>query len=154
MGFPRELLDAARVLYQVEDETQGTLRRSISTAYYALFHLHIESGCQNWPERQRSKVARQFEHKRMKEVSATIARRYAKSGVPAEQDLCLVANTFAELQEKRHEADYDLGVTLSLFDVEETITFVEDAFVSWERIKNHSLAQDYLYSLLFKDRVS
>jgi hypothetical protein len=43
-----ELLVAADEILGLEPETQATLRRAVSTAYYALFHLLIEECCKNW----------------------------------------------------------------------------------------------------------
>ena len=42
MGYPEDLLDAARAFFSVVPATNATLRRTVSTAYYALFHLLIE----------------------------------------------------------------------------------------------------------------
>jgi hypothetical protein len=69
--LPRELLDSARSLHQVIPATQATLRRAVSTAYYALFHFLVEEACANWtrPE-QRHALARTFIHRHMFEVSS------------------------------------------------------------------------------------
>src|SRR5271170_823609 len=112
MGFPDELRAASRQFYELEKKTEATLRRALSTAYYALFHLLIESACNNCPEPQRSKIARQFDHKRMKEVSENIAKRCV-----AGSDLFIVTETFVHFQEVRHSADYNLSVTFSVVDV-------------------------------------
>src|SRR5277367_519555 len=112
MGLPDELRAASRRFYELEKKTDATLRRSLSTAYYPLFHLLIESACNNWPEPQRSRIARQFDHRRMKEVSENVAKRCAGG-----TDLFVVAKAFARLQEMRHAADYDLSVTFSPLDV-------------------------------------
>src|SRR5665213_1208267 len=49
-----------------EPATQATLRRTVSTAYYALFHLLVEDACQLWAQAtHRGKLSRQFEHRRM-----------------------------------------------------------------------------------------
>jgi hypothetical protein len=37
--------------------------------------------------------------------------------------------------------------------VEEIIASVQDAFDGWKRIKDRAIAQDYLFALLFKERV-
>jgi hypothetical protein len=105
MSLPRDLLDAAIELYRIKPETQATLRRSVSTAYYALFHLIIETACENWPQPQRSRVARQFEHKRMKDVSADTADKRPATPSSAQAGLIVVANTFVQLQQNRHTAD-------------------------------------------------
>ena len=83
----------------------------------------------------------------MKEASAFTAKRS-----PAGSDLFVVSKAFVRLQERRHEADYDLAVTFSSFDVTVDIRAAELAFQSWERIRQQEAAQGYLFSLLFKDR--
>jgi len=66
VGYPRDLLEVAHKLLWAEPETQATLRRAVSTAYYALFHLLIEAACKNWAQpQQRGNLARQFDHKRI-----------------------------------------------------------------------------------------
>ena len=152
MSYPRDLLDAAIELYRVDPQTQATLRRSVSTAYYALFHLIIETACANWPPSQRIRVARQFEHKRMKEVSADVVRKGRPPVSAVQTGLIAVTNTFVQLQENRHAADYDLGVVLMPDEVALDILLVEDAFRTWGDIKDDPIVQDYLFSLLFKDR--
>lgn len=83
MGLPDELLAASRDFYNLEKKTEAT-----------------ESACNNWPEPQRSKIARQFDHRRMKEVSENVAKRC----VPG-TDLFVVAKASVRLQEIRHAAD-------------------------------------------------
>jgi hypothetical protein len=147
MGFPDELRAASRQFYELEKKTEATLRRALSTAYYALFHLLIESACNNWPEPQRNKIARQFDHRRMKEVSENVAKRCV-----AGSDLFIVTDTFVHLQEVRHAADYDLSVTFSVVDVGIELDAHQLAFEAWGRIKTQTESQDYLFSLLFRDR--
>jgi hypothetical protein len=148
MSYPQDLLGVAVELLRVVPETQATLRRSVSTAYYALFHLIIETACMNWPKPQRGRVARQFDHKRMKEMSAEAAKK--RPGAHA--GLTVVATTFVELQQNRHLADYDLGIELNPEEVAFDILQVEDAFAIWEAIKDEPAVQDYLFSLLFNPR--
>jgi uncharacterized protein (UPF0332 family) len=152
MSLPRDLLDAAIELYRIKPETQAALRRSVSTAYYALFHLIIETACENWPEPQRSRVARQFEHKRMKDVSADTGDKRPATPSSAQAGLVVVANTFVQLQQNRHTADYVLSGLLTSEEVVLDILLVEEAFKIWNDIKGEPVVQDYLFSLLFKDR--
>lgn len=152
MSLSRDLLDAAIELYRITPETQAALRRAVSTAYYALFHLIIETACENWPQPQRSRVARQFEHKRMKDVSADAGNKRPAIPSTAQAGLVVVANTFVLLQQNRHTADYNLSVVLTPEEVALDILLVEDAFKTWSDIKGEQVVQDYLFSLLFKDR--
>jgi hypothetical protein len=148
MGYPHSLLHAAWVISRHAPEDQAVLRRAVSTACYAVFHLLIEDACANWANTgQRGKLGRQFDHRRMKEASAFTAKRF-----PVRSDLFIFSNTFAYLQERRHEADYDLAVTFSTLDVAVDLSAAELAFQSWGRIRQQEDGQDYLLSLLFKDR--
>ena len=63
-----------------------------------------------------------------------------------------VAYAFCQLQSKRHDADYDLSKTFSSSVVELDIVLVKEAFKSWDVIREDQIAQDYLFSLLFKAR--
>ena len=55
MAFHDDLLELAQDLANLhpEDPHQASLRRAVSTAYYALFHLLISEATANWarPER-------------------------------------------------------------------------------------------------------
>jgi hypothetical protein len=133
MSLPRDLLDAAIELYRIKPETQAALRRSVSTAYYALFHLIIETACENWPQPQRSRVARQFEHKRMKDVSADTADKGPATPSSAQAGLIAVANTFVQLQQNRHTADYILSAVLTSEEVALDISFGRGSLQNPER---------------------
>ena len=94
MGYPQELLDAAHAFLLAEPTTQATLRRTVSTAYYALFHLLIEDTCKLWaPTEHRGRLSRQFDHKRMKEASASRSKN-CEPGT----DLYVVSKTFVAFQ--------------------------------------------------------
>ena len=69
-----------------------------------------------------------------------------------EKRLFTVAHAFFQLQEKRHVADYDLSRTLQDTEVALDIFLAHDAFDSWRKIQNQQISQDYLFSLLFKDK--
>lgn len=109
MSFPLDLLDQAYHLANWEElePKQASLRRAVSTAYYALFHLLIDEAVSKWAvERQRSVLARGVEHSRIKRVCDEILKNF-KSGAPIPEDLRYVAETFMQLQHQRHLADYD-----------------------------------------------
>jgi len=132
MPYARELLDSAIALYQVDPETQATLRRAVSTAYYAFFHFLIEETCRNWarPE-QRGKLARCFDHKSMSIASnRRVAEHKNATAGSMQSHLYFVASAFSQLQENRHSADYDLSKTWSGTDVALEIRLVEKALTS------------------------
>ncbi len=106
------------------------MRRSVSTSYYALFHLIVRAGAWRFMgphEATRPGYAllyRAFNHARMKSVcksvdvpflSPTLERQLGRKTVHPGLRVC--ANTFIALQEARHLADYDPGATFILRDV-------------------------------------
>lgn len=69
MPLPDDLLEQARHLANGERRRpkQASLRRAVSTAYYALFHLLIQETIRNRKiAEQRPLLARHCEHRRMK----------------------------------------------------------------------------------------
>jgi hypothetical protein len=50
MGLAQDLLQQANHLatYEGANPSQAALRRSVSTAYYALFHLLVQDAAQRW----------------------------------------------------------------------------------------------------------
>src|SRR5580698_6369369 len=94
---------------------QASLRRAVSTAYYALFHLLIQEATRNWKRaQQRPLLARAFEHGRMKVACDkkrtdlnTFMRRVPQPPAnqrTSAQHLHTVVNTFIEAQQQRHTA--------------------------------------------------
>src|ERR1700685_1378356 len=96
MPFPEDLLQQAYDLANKEptDAKQASLRRAVSTAYYALFHLLIDEAVSKWAvERQRSILARTFEHPKMKGICGEVLKT-AKSGGSVLPELKTVAPRF------------------------------------------------------------
>jgi hypothetical protein len=65
MPLSEELLDVARSLTDLDsgEPRQASLRRAVSTAYYALFHLLVTEAASNWSRPElRSRIGRLFEH--------------------------------------------------------------------------------------------
>jgi uncharacterized protein (UPF0332 family) len=161
MAYADDLLELARNLAHLEPTKprQACLRRAVSTAYYALFHLLISDATLNWARPElRSELGRFFRHGRMK--SASVAKRseldarFKKNPLPSQelavlQHLRTVAHTFIEVQQKREDADYDTGKEWDHTVVEQQID-AGAAFVSWKTIREEPVAQAYLMSLLGK----
>lgn len=149
MPFVEDLLEQAHELAHKEPASpkQASLRRAVSTAYYALFHLLIDEAVSHWTvERQRSVIARTFEHDRMKKVCTDVAER-AKSDQSFPRELNTVTLAFIQLQQQRHTADYDNATTWTRTDVEQVLVATLDAFTAWKIICNHDAAQDFLLNL-------
>ena len=101
---------------------QANLRRAVSAAYYAVFHLLVDEACriqigaQHHQSPFRQVLGRAFAHGVMKEAcrsfgGGTLKKSVAK-GLPASftipGEILKLAETFIDLQDKRHLADYDL----------------------------------------------
>jgi len=151
MSFADDLLEQAYHLANRERKhpKQASLRRAVSTAYYALFHLLIDEAVSNWSvKRQRGILARTFDHGKMKNVSEDHVRNFYSGGGPASGlQLKNVAHTFAILQQQRHTADYDNAFDWSRTNAIGQIDLASAAFEDWRAIRAEDAAQDYLLTL-------
>lgn len=119
---------------------QASLRRAISTDYYALFHLLIHGATLNWKRvEQRTFLARFFEHGKMKnacEKQKGFCGKYINSAPPPPpgpyldfmNNLYKVTNTFFQAQQQRHSADYDNSKIWTRTEVLTQIQLVDEAF--------------------------
>lgn len=71
---------------------------------------------------------------------------------PVSPDLVKVAVAFAELQEDRLKADYDLGTTVSRLDALEALITAEDVLDRWPALQSAPNTRTFLLALLFHDR--
>jgi hypothetical protein len=84
--------------------------------------------------------------------------KYFKTRPPASRErdvfrhLHLIANTFVLMLQHRHTADYDSSTKWSRTDVLEKIESVEAAFQSWRQIRTEHDAQNFLATLLLRER--
>lgn len=136
---------------------QADLRRAISAAYYALFHLLISETVAHWSlDSSRDGLARMFEHKFMARASERVrdSKHFPHSGgTPAVVDsLKTIAESFTDLQGSRHTADYDNATTWTHTQALEEVTTAATAFSLWHSIRSEKIAQDYLVSLLVRPR--
>lgn len=156
MSFPDELLDLARRIADMDGEypRQASLRRAVSTAYYALFHFVIDEATANWsPSEFRPLFGRVFEHGKMKQAcykfsgGKSVIPPFEMRATPADH-LRFVARTFVEAQEQREDADYDVELQWSRKEVDAQIDSVADAFRSWMAVRGQPDAQEFLVMLL------
>ena len=153
MAFPDDLLrDAYHLAARGgKNPTQSTLRRAVSTAYYALFHLLVADFVLNWRTKdQRARLGRMFEHRKM---SQAVFRFQAGKPNPVEVDVKRVIDAFGQLQEDRYTADYDVGKIWSRKDVTNTLDVADEAFKTWKAIRKEQIAQDHLLTMFGARRV-
>jgi hypothetical protein len=160
MAFPDDLLKLAQDLANLHPESphQASLRRAVSTAYYAIFHLLISEATANWARPElRATLGRCFDHGPMKTASETKVSQInttfddnAPEG--AEKTVAIhlrtVANAFIQAQQRRNDADYNMAKEWAPVEVDKQIASVNEAFKSWNTIRDEAVAQAYLVSLL------
>ncbi len=168
-SFTDDLLSQASALLSLDPQKpkQANLRRAVSTAYYALFHYLIEEttqlivGTANGDKQMRQLVGRTYLHRQMKEVSTAMTLR-EKSQKPLIQPfwrqytpnmnpkLVNVSTTFADLQEERHRADYDLSRPFTRQEAATAVARVQSALTDWDDLRrnNRDLARFYAFCLL------
>ena len=154
MTFADNLLEQAAHLAhrKVEHPTQASLRRAVSTAYYALFHFLIDEAVNIWAvERHRAVLARSVSHARMKGLCVDFLK-VAQGGNSIPNELVEVAQAFNQLQGDRETADYDNSKQWSLLEVESVLEATENAFAAWKTIRTQPTAEDFLMQLLFPKR--
>lgn len=129
---PDHLLDQAEQLIippPAGAPRQADIRRAVSTAYYAIFHFLLAAAADEFVGVTKRKstlytlVYRSINHSTLKKLCVLLST----SRVPAEvskhfpradlgPNLPLIASAVAELQEKRHRADYDPSQKLKISD--------------------------------------
>jgi hypothetical protein len=133
---------------------QGSLRRAISAAYYALFHLLIDAGGRSLTKSTDVKLRRQlqraYNHGAMNAVCKNLKSLAPLMTTPLEPQLAAVADTFVNLQQARHDADYDYSITFIRTDVLQKISLVDLAFLNWKTVRNSSNARVFLAALLLQ----
>jgi hypothetical protein len=130
MELADELLELAQDLADLHpgNPRQANLRRAMSTAYYALFHLLISETTRNWARvEMRAQLGRVFEHGKMKsasEIKVSELNAYFKGNPPDSPEravayhLSNVGNAFIQAPQRRNEADYNTAKECTPIEVE------------------------------------
>jgi hypothetical protein len=163
--LPEHLLEQAihLALRERTRPRQASLRRAVSTAYYALFHFLIREATRqigpNLHEDNYNRVYRWFDHGAMVRVARAFSEKIVR--IPNSKDVLiqnngsevqLIAFTFAELQEWRHSADYDPGAQFVRAEVVDTIRIADHVMHLWPTVKNSPEADTFLLSLLLWEK--
>jgi hypothetical protein len=168
-----DLLDQAAHLATRETRKpkQASLRRAVSAAYYAVFHLLTAEGARRLspakPDGLRLLVQRAFNHGEMRNVCknffdgqrAILKRQVALQpplatrrvlSLPLEASLIAVIQAFVALQEARNEADYDIAKPWRRVDVLNRVQAARQAFADWASIRTVPNATVFLTALLLQ----
>jgi hypothetical protein len=160
MAYPDDLLQFAQEIASLHSDEahQPSLRRALSTAYYALFHLLISDAISNCTDPQfRATLARAFDHGPMKQASEkklSELNDFFDQRPPEGPERIIkyhlynVAETFSQAQHNRNEADYNLLRECQPTQVSLLLEGIADAFKSWTIIRHEPVARDYLISML------
>ena len=173
MAFHNDLLEQAAHLVSRERRKpkQASFRRAVSAAYYTLFHLLAAEGARlispRRPPGLRILIQRAFNHGDMRNVcrgfvqgSVAAGRNRASDEIPAatrllltlplEPALVTVLEAFVQLQEVRHQADYDLRRTWNRLDAATHVQTARNAFASWQTIRLTPNAAVFAAALLLQ----
>ena len=147
-----DLMDLAQDLATRErgKPKQASLRRAVSSAYYALFHRltfdaarFLVATSYKKPHRKELQVAvrRAFDHAQMKQVARSFGAgapvRPWRALLPngrVSPELQRVGQTFVSLQERRHSADYDAGASFARADTLALVARLRRAFADLDRV--------------------
>jgi len=166
MALADDLLAQAHTLATLDTgiPSQAKLRRAVSSAYYALFHLLIAEAVlfllPASPPGLRERASRAFSHTEMKKVCARFkAPRLADDLVPLlkgriSPELLSVAQRFESLQEWRHIADYDVGFSFLRSDALASVGEARGAFADWNQIRTTDESTVFLAAVAFGARWS
>jgi uncharacterized protein (UPF0332 family) len=124
---------------------QASLRRAVSTGYYAMFHLWARAASErmfaNPDERRRFAVlaARDFTHSRLNDLAKEVvkppgSRKAEVRGIVGAEpfaQLGRVCETFTEALQQREDADYNHGATFKRSEVNRLLRDVRNAFDTW-----------------------
>ena len=165
MSLAEELLEHARFLANLDPSTpsQANIRRAISAAYYAVFHLLAsEIAAQvspGFPAGLRERTQRALDHKQMLKVAKAFSQAGAKRAkdLPDDvvlpdavsQELASISNGFKDLQEARHTADYDVLKQFSPGDALALVQQAEKIFKDWKTEKSSNNTPVFLAAMIF-----
>jgi hypothetical protein len=145
---------------------QASLRRAVSTAYYSLFHLILDDASRYLvaSSRLRPMVVRSFDHRALRSAADALvqisASAQAKSklrphfDLPIAADLLTVCAAFGALQDKRHDADYNIDAKFTRGATMGLVGEAVGAHAAWLRVRSTHNAHAFvlLAANLLKER--
>jgi hypothetical protein len=168
LRLSRDLLELADHLARRERRRprQSSLRRSVSTTYYALFHFLVDQSTRGLfggsPQTSALRVAaaRAFQHGDMRRActrfrSSVLGRPpgAARSGSPnVPSEVRSLAEAFVVTQEERHKADYDTGARFTRSQALALVQRAREDMNAWMRARNTPVAERFLLDLLIGGR--
>jgi hypothetical protein len=162
VDHPQALLELAEKLFKARTKRleEVACRRTISTAYYALFHLLSQEVSRLFAPNDPQigvVISRIPDHQEMRIVSGMFSKGQLPDGLnqsgstqAVPEKLRLVAKSFVDLQIEREAADYDFGQRKTVQDAVSALDIVTIAFDAWREVRDTDMARLYLASLLYR----
>lgn len=173
MALHHDLLEQAAhlVTRETRKPRQASLRRGISAAYYALFHLLVADGARRLapsvPAGLRPLVQRAFNHGDMRAVCRGFADGHKAAirnnplgnpppatrellSLPLDPRLYAVIEAFIDLQEARHDADYNPNKQWDRLDALKHVQTARQAFADWSAVRGTPNAAVFVVALLLQ----
>jgi hypothetical protein len=162
---PRHFFDQAdRLITPVRGAPrQVDLRRAISNAYYGLFHAASIAAADEFVGKTKQSEAiyalvyRSIQHRTLRQLCEDIGRptipsKYQPYLPPRglSHGLAVLARTVVDLQAKRHAADYDPMLRLSVVDAQMAVRTAKLALTLFEMVRRSRRV--FLLLLLFPPR--
>jgi uncharacterized protein (UPF0332 family) len=153
-----ELLEQAQHLLHRERKNprQASIRRAVSAAYYALFHMLMHEASRllvpRDPAGLRERARRAVSHADVRSVCRECSTK-KDPGIldlttqPLEQELVDIASAFDRLYEARIKADYDLAAPFDPIDASYRVEDAEKAMEKLRRVKGTPNAKVFLTAL-------
>lgn len=167
MSLADDLLDHASRLLTAPEVAEVDYRRAVSASYYAVFHLIssavVAQVSPQQPDGLSGRCQRVLEHRAMKNAMASFltpnsVEKLSKDiAVPCafSQDIAMIANAFAELQDERHLADYDVVDAegkVGLRWASENLDKAKLLFEAWSRAQSTDEAKLFLAAVIFGNK--
>lgn len=164
---PDHLLDQAEQLtlaLAAGPRRQADLRRAVSTAYYAVFHFILTAaadeivGITNRRTSQYVLIYRSVDHRALRELCEQVKKpqpiaKFAKYAPPNGfgSKIQTFASALVELQEKRHQADYDPSHMVKMDEARLAIANARSAIIRFKRASRQR-RKAFLILLMFTPR--
>jgi hypothetical protein len=138
-----ELVGTARLLARPDRKKprQADLRRSVSTAYYAVFHALARECADQFIGTSSTRSDRAWSHV-YRALDHGFAKRACQQarGMGFPRDIVNFAELFILLQEERHRADYDPDIRYSRPETLAVISNIEKAISAFYKVPRRDRA--------------
>lgn len=165
--IPNELLDQAAFLARPEgrDACDADFRRGVSACYYAVFHALVgdatEQVAHHGTIALKTIVRRTISHAQITHICQLLSRPIEKIpdplrstlSDPLEPGLIFLSKAFPELQQARHQADYDDQAVFDVVTVMYWHGAARFAYDGWLTVRNTPNAAVFLTAILLGEKL-